>query len=66
MSYLHKYQFPPYSYVIQLTYVSEVRLTWTLRWWGKSVTEERISLINLVLCLPPPTPRDLLFTGILI
>jgi hypothetical protein len=55
MLYLHKYHFTSYSYVIQLTYVSEVRLIWTLQWWGKSVIEESISVINFVLS-PPPTP----------
>jgi len=53
MLYLHKYQFPPYSYVIQLTYVSKVRLIWTLQWWGKRVIEESISVISFVLCLLP-------------
>jgi len=65
MLYLHKYQFPSYSYVIQLTYVSEVRLICTLQRWGKSVIEERISMINFVLSLPQPHPV-MLFTGILI
>jgi hypothetical protein len=35
MLYLHKYQFPSYSYVVQLTYVSEVRLMWTLHGGAK-------------------------------